>query len=490
MKIERNNQSVIARLMDFNVVPRQQHQVYGQQRVFSENYIRNFVSVSSNETRPSRIRRKSIPETKKILRSDDCFDEMGLNSTTVDYQTNGTQERNFGDVEHGSIPSFLRDGSSIFGWEFKKQLLERSKRTKFCKHIRSSSKRVCNLGEAPSALDLELKQRAEMETRFGIRSSEGWRDKSVSNLPISKQLDLSSSTNIKFKKMSNSDSRLRSGIYNKNVSANSEVVELSCSSNALFVQDSQCEAGLMSMNRIDIHDELPRNTGEAYLHSPNSVLEPENSSSFVYGGGLSTDLHGLSIKLQILKSASEGNHSNANVVTLGEGDSTESSLSLHEHFERLRCYGSEDTQQFSYLLNFLNKLGFDGEEMELSFEKRHPCEHMLDSSMFETLEKLYNKQESWNKSDRRLLFDRINFGLTETVRSKPLRRKMTTLFRDIIAEELWNMLVSQEKDANADLSMKVFSKEPWLEFSDEVDFIAEQIESFLFNELLMELVVV
>ncbi|XP_071732859.1 uncharacterized protein [Rutidosis leptorrhynchoides] len=241
-----------------------------------------------------------------------------------------------------------------------------------------------------------------METRFGIRSSEGRRDKSVSNIPISKQLDLSSSENLKFAKISKSDSRLRSGRYNKNVSANSKDVELSCYSNALFLQDTQCEEGLMSLNRIDIDDELMRNTGEAYQDSPNTVLEPENPSSFVYGGGLSTDLHGLFSKLQILKSASERDHSD-------------------ENMECLRCYGSEDRQRFSYLVNVLNKLGFDGEDMELNFEKWHPCEHMLDSSMFETLEKLYNKRESWNRSDRRLLFDRINFGLTEIVRSKHLR---------------------------------------------------------------------
>lgn len=199
---------------------------------------------------------------------------------------------------------------------------------------------------------------------------------------------------------------------------------------------------------------------------------------------------GLSIKLQILKLESEENQSKADVVTMIDGHSTERSSCVHENMEHCRCYELKDSQQFSYLVNVLDKLGFHGEKLEVSFERWHSPERIINPLVFETLENTYKKQESWNKSDRRLLFDRINFGLTEIVRSKVLRRKMSNFFRDIIAEELWNMLLSQEIEANADLSKKALGKEPWLELADEVDFIVGEIEAFLFNELVTELVAI
>lgn len=477
MEIERNNQSVIARLIGFDGAPRQQQSVYGQQRVFSDNYLRKSVSIGSCENRASRIRRTSRPEIKKNLRNDDC------QSTIVDCQTSGIIERNLGNVKHGSLPLFLRDSSTIFGWEFKRQLLERSKRSKVCMEI-WSSKRDFNLGETHSMLDLRLKQRSELGTQVGIMGNEDWKHKSVAKLPILKHLDLSSSAYTKFKKTSKSDSRLRS--YNKKVSANSKDVEFCVS----FAKDLPFEEGFMPLNRIDMDDELSMNTGEAYQHSPNSVLEQDNSSSSEYGGGVSMDFHGLSIKLQILKLESEENQSKADAVTMSDGHSTERSSCVHENMEHFRCYGLKDSQQFSYLVNVLDKLGFHGEKLEVSFERWHSPEHIINPLVFETLENKYKKQESWKKSDRRLLFDRINFGLTEIVRSKPLRRKMSNFLRDIIAEELWNMLLSQEIEANADLSKKALGKEPWLELADEVDFIVGEIEAFLFNELVTELVAI
>ncbi|PWA76213.1 hypothetical protein CTI12_AA233650 [Artemisia annua] len=330
----------------------------------------------------------------------------------------------------------------------------------------------------PIMAELELKKRLKLGTRVVISSNEGWKDKSVTKLPVFKRFNLSSSSNKMLKKTSKDDLRLSIGRHDKNMSANFEDVVFSRDSDVSFGKDSPCEDGFMSLDCVNIDDELSNSSGEAYQPSPNSVLEPENSSS--------SDLHGLWVKLQILKSESEENGLESETVALSDENATEKSFYIGQHNKPIRFFGPKESQQFFYLVDVLNELGFHGNIMEISFER---C--MLNALVFENLEKKYNKQISWNKVDRRLLFDRINLGLTEIVRSKPLRRKLSNfLRRDIIEEELWNMLLGQENEVNADLSEKSIGKEAWLELGDEVDSIVEEIEAFLFNEFVTELVAI
>ncbi|GJX76445.1 DUF3741-associated sequence motif protein [Tanacetum coccineum] len=441
MANERNQTSVIAQLMSFDDVPYQQQSLYRRQRVLSENYIRNSASIGSCKRRSSKLRQKDRSKN---------------------------DGRSLGSVKQPSKALFLADSRASIGWEFKKNLLEKSKKTKGCRDI-WSSKGVCNLAEMPNFVDLELKQRLELGTRVNLSSNEGWKNKSVTKLPIFKR-------STKLKKVPKGDLRLTSGRHNKNVSTKFEDVVYSCESAVSFEKESPCEDGFTSLNCVNIDDELSNSSGEAYQPSPNSVLEPDNLSS--------SDLHGLWIKLQILKSESEENGLESETVTLSDENATEKCFYVGQNNKPIRFFGPKESQQFLYLVDVLNELGFHGNKMEVSYEK---C--IINPFIFETLEKKYNKQKSWNKVDRRLLFDRLNLGLTEIVRSKPLRRKMSKfLRRDIIEEELWNMLLGQENEINADLSEKSIGKEPWLELGDEVDSIVEEIEAFLFNEFVTELV--
>ncbi|KAI3817720.1 hypothetical protein L1987_11518 [Smallanthus sonchifolius] len=467
--------------MGLDEPPRQQRQqaVYRQQRGFSENYLERVASIGSHEKRSRTIRQK--PKIKK--------DSTNNDSPVVDSQTRNVQERNdlaaksvvlrpnLGNVKRESRPLFLLD--SHIGWEFKKQLLERSKRTKVCQEIWSSKHMV----------DLELKKRSEVGTRVVISNYDGWKDKSVTKLLVFKQFNRSSSGKTKFKIISKGDLRLSSVGCDEHVSANSQDAEFSCSFNVPFEKELPCEERFTSLNCIDVNDEFTRSTGEAYQPSPNSVLEPDNSSSSEYGESVCTDLHVLNtlclwMKLQILKSESEENQSNkSESVALSKEDASERSVSIGQNTKPIRCFGPEESQRFLYLVNVLNEMGFHGGNVELNFER-----FMTNPIIFKTLEKKYENEESWNKADRRLLFDRINLGLTEIVWSKSLRRKMSNVLRrDVVEEELWNMLLSQEKEVNVDLSKNSVWEEPWLELRDEVDSIVVEIEAFLFNELAAEL---
>nr|GEU73953.1 hypothetical protein [Tanacetum cinerariifolium] len=130
---------------------------------------------------------------------------------------------------------------------------------------------------------------------------------------------------------------------------------------------------------------------------------------------------GLWIKLQILKSESEENGLESETVTLSDENATGKSFYIGQNNKPIRFFGPKESQQFLYLVDVLNELGFHGNKME---------------------------------------------------------------------EELWNMLVGQENEVNADLSEKSIGKEPWLELGDEVDSIVEEIEAFLFNEFVTELVAI
>nr|XP_043613088.1 uncharacterized protein LOC122585054 [Erigeron canadensis] len=483
MVTEQNESSVIGKLMGLDVEPRR---VYRQNKVFSEKYLQKSASIGSCESRLSKIRHRKLPKINKSLRNDYSFDEIENLKTNVkrtDYAETAILRPNLGNAKRGSIPSFLLDSRTVFGWEYKKQLLERSKRSKVCLDIWSSN-RDCNVGETRSMEDLELKQKVELGTKVVYDSNEGWKDKSVTLLPILKR---SSGSDIECKNMSKDDltSGTGRGIY---VSTNSENVAFSCSSSTSFEQDSTCEEGFTSLSVMDIDDELLRNTDEGFQPSPISVLEPDNFSSSEYGD-ISTDLDGLWMKLQVLVSESEENESKPEIVTLSDGDSTKITFCVSQNIKHSRCLGPKQSQQFSYLSNVLNELGFHGGKMEVSFERLHSPRHIINPLVFETLEKKYRKQKSWNRADRQLLFDRINIGLSEIVGSKPLSRKMCTfLRRDIIEDELWNMLLIEENEVNYELSRKALGKEPWLELGDEVDSIVEEIEEYLFNELATDLV--
>ncbi|KAM0010038.1 hypothetical protein Hdeb2414_s0082g00781141 [Helianthus debilis subsp. tardiflorus] len=498
MATEQHKSSVIAKLMSFDALPPRQQQptVYRRQEVFYDNYMQRVASIGSDEKRSrSRLRTsREKPKIKKnLINKDSCNGMQGLKSPVVDHQTRKNDlgakslvllRPNLGSVKRESKPLFLVDSHS--GWEFKKQLLERSKRTKACQET-WSAKRVCNLGGMSSVVDLESKERSELGTRVVTSNYDGWKDKSVTKLPILKKFNKSSRGNTKIKNAMKGDLRLSSVGRDKNAYTNSRAAELSCSFDVSFVKELPCEEGFTPLSCIDVNDELTRSTGEAYQASPNSVLEPDNSSSSENGESVCADLNGLWMKLQILKSESEENESNkSDTVVLSNEDATERSVSVGQNTKPVRCLGPKESQHFSYLVNVLNEMGFHGDNMELDFEK---C--MTSPIIFKTLEKKYENQKSWSKADRRLLFDRINIGLTEVVWSKSLRRKMSNVLqRDVVEEELWNMLLSQESEVNVDLTKSSVWEEPWLELRDEVDSIVVEIEAFLFNEFATELVVV
>uniref|UniRef100_A0A2N9HIZ6 DUF4378 domain-containing protein n=1 Tax=Fagus sylvatica TaxID=28930 RepID=A0A2N9HIZ6_FAGSY len=230
---------------------------------------------------------------------------------------------------------------------------------------------------------------------------------------------------------------------------------------------------------------------EAYHPSPVSVLEPaykeELSSSSECLGSLSTDICDFSETL------SEA----LGMIVSSDEDSVEGSVDDPEENEDLMSlFSVEESRHFSYLCDVLTEAGFRAGLLDMDFGTWHSLECPISLSVFETLEKMFGDQSSWKRSERRLLFDRMNSGLLEILQpcmgvpswAKPVSKRFNPrMSQGMIEEELWMLLVSQEKEVSKDSAMEMLGEELGsLDLGDDIDLIGREIERLLIDELAAE----
>ncbi|XP_065871988.1 uncharacterized protein [Euphorbia lathyris] len=226
------------------------------------------------------------------------------------------------------------------------------------------------------------------------------------------------------------------------------------------------------------------------LITPNSVLDRlgkrDNSSSSDCFKSVSASLHGLHMQLELLKAKTSEAYSvgSSMAVSSDEGSVNES--------EENQCLMSplrvEESRDFSYLVDVLTEAGFQS-------RKQHVPNGPISYSIFETLEKKYREQITWRRSERRLLFDRINLGLGEIL--EPLKGTVTRTksvakrFRysqgnEILEEGAWGLLVEEEEEVRKE-SEKMLGKDVrWMELGDEIQEIGREIEDSLIDELIAD----
>lgn len=246
-------------------------------------------------------------------------------------------------------------------------------------------------------------------------------------------------------------------------------------------------------SRCQYDPDLEVNLGDANQPTPDSVLEPP----FSEGDSPVSDLRGLAMKLQLLDSRSERTNSECSAMAVStDEDAQMDSYDLPQSSGIWEMIRPEESRDFSYLVDVLDEAGISCENWDEWHPRWHAKELPMDLSVFEALEKKYGKQTSWHKSERRLLFDLINSGLTEilpsvlyvnTPEKKPLRRFSVGLRRAEIEDELWKSLLPG-KEVSKDMGEKALSKDiKCLELEEDVIFICTEIEQCLFDELVAEL---
>ncbi|KAL5734822.1 hypothetical protein ACOSP7_032683 [Xanthoceras sorbifolium] len=244
------------------------------------------------------------------------------------------------------------------------------------------------------------------------------------------------------------------------------------------------------------------NSEEAYQPSPNSVLEPPFEKEISYGSecfrGVNTCLHGLQLQLELLKSESEAYFEGTGMIVSSDDDSEEGSIANYEENEKsMKIYSVEESRDYSYLVDIFTEAGFHGTNLDTHYDTKHSPECPISPAVFEMVEKKYGELISWKRSDRRLLFDRINSVLMEILQpsisahwTKPVCRRLNCRKSlEVIEEEVWISLVSREKQSNNDSSLKLLmNNDGWLELGDEMDGIVREIENSLIDELATEVV--
>lgn len=208
---------------------------------------------------------------------------------------------------------------------------------------------------------------------------------------------------------------------------------------------------------------------------------------------------GLQRHLQHFKSDTSDTHSEGPgmIVSSDEETETGSAGDSKETEDSMRLYRVEESRDFSYLVDVLTEAGFHGRNLKMDFGNFHSPECPISLMVFETLEKKFGDQISWKRSERRLLFDRINAGLTEILWpcmgvptwAKPVSRRLSLgLDKEVMEEDMWMLLASQEKEASKDSAEKVLGNEVGkLDLGDDIDAVAKEIESLLIDELAAEL---
>ncbi|CAL0314660.1 unnamed protein product [Lupinus luteus] len=149
---------------------------------------------------------------------------------------------------------------------------------------------------------------------------------------------------------------------------------------------------------------------------------------------------------------------------------------------------AEESRDFSYVVAVLT---------EACISTWHSAECPISPSIFENLERKFGKQQLWKRSERRLLFDRVNLALLEILHpcsyiptcKKPVSKRLNPEPRPKIVDEIWALLVAQEKEAGKDSAEKMIGGEiTWTELRDDIVVIVKEIVKLLVEELANEMV--
>lgn len=201
---------------------------------------------------------------------------------------------------------------------------------------------------------------------------------------------------------------------------------------------------------------------------------------------------GLRMQLQLLKLESEENVEGAVVVSSDE-DGGEASIGMPQEIGFRR---TEDSWESSYIIDVLSESGIDGAHTLAHVEAWHSPEWPVSPSVFDELEKKYSDCSTCPRSERRLLFDRINLGIVKIHQQfendqpwvKPTKIDMAcNVMKKGLQDGLCKLLRSQGKVKDDALGKVLVMESQWLDVGDEVDAIGREVERLILDDLVSEI---
>ncbi|CAA7029452.1 unnamed protein product [Microthlaspi erraticum] len=234
------------------------------------------------------------------------------------------------------------------------------------------------------------------------------------------------------------------------------------------------------------------NSEEAHQPSPVSVLEPmfDDDSLDDCEEVPHLDLHGLEKQIDTLKSESESYSDGSGMeVSSDDEESVIDEAKESEESEPIVFLDTQESRDSSYVDDILAEVLLGDKNWDF----------VITPKIFEKLEKKYYTETSWKRSERRILFDRVNSALVEILESftatptwkKPVSRRLgIVLSTNGLKQELWKVLARQEKRAKKESFAKVpvIDIDDWLELESDDESVVCELESLIVDELLDEVV--
>ncbi|XP_031248677.1 uncharacterized protein LOC116106457 [Pistacia vera] len=235
----------------------------------------------------------------------------------------------------------------------------------------------------------------------------------------------------------------------------------------------------------------PASSREADQPSPVSILEApfadDLSCGSEYFGGVSADLHGLRMQLQLLKLESDGYDEGPMLVSSDE-DAEERLVQIMDEKSIIKA---EENWESSYVADVLLESGLNNVNSNTFIAACHSPECPVSPSVFEELEKKYGSLTCWTKSERKLMFDCINAKLMEVHQqcTDPRSWMKPKWKKTELQERLHKLVLNQHKKVNKDAGENVLARESqWLNIGEDIDVIGREIEKVLIDELVGEVV--
>ncbi|RHN55446.1 hypothetical protein MtrunA17_Chr5g0417861 [Medicago truncatula] len=192
-------------------------------------------------------------------------------------------------------------------------------------------------------------------------------------------------------------------------------------------------------------------------------------------------LIGLRMQLRLLKLESE-EHLEGRMLVSSDEDGVEVSS---EMLEGNALWRTEDDWESSYIIDVLSEAQTDNNLVWQSLE----CP--VSVSVFEDLEEWCSDLTTCSRSERRLLFDRINSGIVmiheQSTDPQPWVRNAAKHFGPTringLQDALFQMLGNQGK-----VEDDVLRKESrWLKLSDDIDVIGIEVERMILDDFVAEI---
>ncbi|KAL3839578.1 hypothetical protein ACJIZ3_024169 [Penstemon smallii] len=229
--------------------------------------------------------------------------------------------------------------------------------------------------------------------------------------------------------------------------------------------------------------------------SPVSVLEvpyTEETSSSECFERVSTDLHELRMQLQLLKMESNPNAAEVSTLVPTDEELTQLSPILYGGHYILGAEGWET----SYALDVLIGSGLDESSFDMFRTTWYSPDCPLDPKLFNNLEKKYNEVSTGLRSERMLIFDRLNLALIEIFQEHvdlfpwvmPNLAGLSCIKQKEGISVALEKLIDQDY-GNEEILERVLDREmQWSDYKGEIDVIGNEIEKLLIDEMILEVV--